>query len=131
MPHLTLEEWEGFLSDHLKQDASGLVTVENSRGIMLAFAAFCVRPDVQHRRCLVVDPVVVMDLVGSKMVAQLLDEHLQLEARRQNCSGLRLQLPLTQGKPSEERGLSAFRCCGLATDALRLSKSLVTSQQVA
>ncbi len=124
MPSLTLEEWCHFLSRHLEQEASGLVTVENSREIMLACAAFCVRPDLQHGRCLVVDPLIVMDLVGSKMVAGLLDEHLQWQARRHDCAGMQLQLPLLHGKGSEERGLSAFRCCGLATDALRLSKAI-------
>ncbi len=131
MPQLSLEEWEGFLRDHLQQESSGLLTVENSRGIMLAFAAYCVRPDIQLRRCLVADPVIIMDLVGAKMVAELLDQHLQVEAARLNCSGLRLQLPLAEGKPCEERGLSAFRCCGLATDSLRLSKSLLPPQPAA
>ncbi len=126
IPNLTLPEWQRFLGDHLQQDASGIVTVENSREIMLACAAYCVRPDLQHGHSLVVDPLIVMDLVGSKMVAKLLDEHLLWLARGLNCAGLHLQLPVTRGKAADERGLSAFRCCGMASDALRLSKTVVS-----
>ncbi len=126
MPNLTLPEWQRFLGDHLQQDSSGIVTVENSREIMLACAAYCVRPDLQHGRSLVVDPLIVMDLVGSKMVVALLDDHLQGLARRMNCAGLHLQMPVMRGKAAEERGLTAFRCCGMTGDALRLSKTVVS-----
>ncbi len=125
MPSLTLIEWQRFLSDHLEQNSSGIVTVENSRGIMLACAAYCVRPDLQHGHSLVVDPLIVMDLVGSKMVAQLLDQHLQWLARGLKCAGLHLQLTVTEGRPAEERGVSAFRRCGMAADGMRLSKPIV------
>ncbi len=124
LPELSLEEWCAFLADHLRQAESGLSTVENGRGTMLALAAFCVRPDLQHGRCLLADPVIVMDLVGAGLVARLIDEHLQREARRLGCAALRLQLPMARGLAAEERGLTAFRCCGLATDALRLSKAV-------
>ncbi|MEQ8652005.1 MAG: hypothetical protein RIC87_06035 [Kiloniellales bacterium] len=125
IPDLSLTEWQRFLDEHLKQPASGIVTVENSRGIMLACAAYCVRPDLQHGQSLMVDPLIVMDLVGSKMVAQLLDQHLQWLARELRCAGLHLQLPVTRSTAAEERGLSAFRGCGMAADALRLSKAVV------
>lgn len=131
MPLLSLPEWQCFLEEHLKQPASGVLAVENSREIMLACAAYCVRPDLQHGQSLVVDPLIVMDLVGSKMVAQLLDEHLQWLARQLDCAALHLQLPVTGSKAAEERGLYAFRSCGMAAEALRLSKAVVRLEPAA
>ncbi len=124
LPDLSLEHWRGFLEDHLRQEASGVVVVENRSGIMYACAAFRARQDLRHGRCLDVDPLVVMDLVGAATVAKTLDESLLAFARRFDCSGLRIQLARIGALGPEDPAISAFLRCGLAADALGLSKKV-------
>ncbi len=128
LPDLTLEDWRRFLDDHLRQDASGVVVVENRTGIMYACAAFQARQDLRHGRCLEVDPLVVMDLVGAATVARTLDFSLLGFARRFGCQGLRIQVPRIGGLGAEDPAVSAFLRCGLAADGLGLSKKVAVGR---
>ncbi|GAB5470733.1 MAG: hypothetical protein Kilf2KO_37630 [Rhodospirillales bacterium] len=131
LPNLGLAAWRSFLFAHLEQADSGLIAVENPRGVLLACAAYLARSDLRRGRYLEVDPVIVMDLVGAGAVAKALEEGLQHHAHRYGCSSMALQLPHRAQAAADDRAVSAFLGCGLSADSLRLYKRVETHHHAA
>ncbi|MEO1193822.1 MAG: hypothetical protein AAFY02_18850 [Pseudomonadota bacterium] len=131
LPDLTLPEWRRFLFSHLQQPGSGVLAVENPRGVLLACAAYTLRKDLRHGCYLAADPVIIMDLVGATAVAKALEQGLEAEAQKQGCGALLLQLPHHSEAKPDNRAVTAFLGCGLAAESLNLFKRVAGERPAA
>lgn len=130
-PDLTLPAWRRYLKT-LRQDAgSGLLAVENQRGVLLGLAVYRLRRDLADGLCLDSDPVAIFDLVGGAAVAATLAEALERRAGELGADALHTHLLGAQpsgGFPGALPGGGplhrAFAAQGHRPEATRLCKRL-------
>lgn len=120
-PALTLPAWRRYLRDLRHDPGSGLLAVENPRGVLLGLAVYRLRHDLAEGLCLDSDPVVIFDLVGGGAVAAILAEALERRAAELGAQSLHTHLVSANTATTLER---AFAAQGHWPEATRLCKRL-------
>lgn len=127
---LTIDRWcEYAASLGATTDGGGghrILSVQSGQGHIYGISAYCLKPDLHRDRILEIENFAVIDVAGTRRVAQVLLDGLEDLAQQQGCScivinllspALRRQLRGPNGS-----GVDLFKATGFYGDKVRLRK---------